>query len=81
MTYIPEFDAELARRIDSGEDSEAIARWVSETILESYRNGITAGQNGARVIRQGKSRRRPLFPLRPALAASTFPLMISSPLG
>lgn len=25
---------------------------------ESYKNGITAGQKGAKVIRQGESRRR-----------------------
>jgi hypothetical protein len=27
---------------------------VSEKVLESYKNGITAGQKGAKVIRQGR---------------------------
>jgi hypothetical protein len=44
------------------ETGEAIVRWVSEKVLESYRNGITAGQKGATVKRQGLSRRP--FPRR-----------------
>ena len=38
-----------------------VVRWVSEKVLESYRNGITAGQKGATVIRKGESRRRGSF--------------------
>ena len=58
MTYIEAFDAELAAKLESGSEStEAIVRWVSEKVLESYRNGIKAGQNGATVKRQGQSRR------------------------
>ena len=62
MTYIQQFEAELAQKLDNGTDNTAaIVRWVSEKVLESYRNGITAGQKGAQVIRHGKSRR----PFRP----------------
>ena len=39
------------------EDTDTLVRWVSEKLLESYRNGITAGRKGATVIRHGKSRR------------------------
>ena len=60
MTYIKQFEAELLEKLNGMEDEESIVHWVSEKILESYRNGITAGQNGAQVIRQGKSRRRGL---------------------
>ncbi len=59
MSYIADFEAELARKLDTGtEDTAAIVRFVSEKVLESYRNGITAGQKGEQVIRKGASRRR-----------------------
>jgi len=58
MTYIKEFETELARKLESSEDTTDIVRWVSEKVLESYKNGITAGQKGVKVIRKGESRRR-----------------------
>jgi hypothetical protein len=58
MTYIQQFDAELLKKLEGSEDTASIARWISEKVLESYRNGITAGQKGVQVIRKGKSRRR-----------------------
>ena len=62
MSYIQQFEAELAAKLESGtENTEAIVRWVSEKVLESYKNGITAGQKGATVKRQGESRRRGQF--------------------
>ena len=57
MTYIEQFEAELIEKLGATEETETIVRWISETVLESYRNGITAGQKGATVIRKGKSRR------------------------
>lgn len=57
MTYIEQFEAELAKKLESAEDTATLIRWVSEKVLESYRNGITAGQKGTQVIRKGKSRR------------------------
>lgn len=64
MTYIEQFESELAQKLNGAEDTATIVRWVSEKVLESYRNGITAGKNGREVIRQGKSRRRG-FPFEP----------------
>ena len=65
MSYIQRFDDELLEKLESGtEDTEAIVRWVSEKVLESYKNGITAGQKGATVARKGQSR-RPSFPRKP----------------
>lgn len=61
MTFIEEFERELLRRLESGDGSSAIVRWASEKVLESYRNGITAGQKGATVKRKGRSRRRGLL--------------------
>jgi hypothetical protein len=59
MSYIQQFEAELLNKLaNSTEDDAVIVRWVSERVLESYRNGITAGQKGAQVIRKGQSRRR-----------------------
>jgi hypothetical protein len=58
MSYIETFEAELALKLEGGTESTAeIVRFVSEKVLESYRNGITAGQKGATVIRKGESRR------------------------
>ena len=58
MSFIQEFEAELSKRLISNETTETIVRWISEKVLESYRNGITAGQKGATVKRKGQSRRR-----------------------
>ena len=57
MSYITEFEAELSKRLLSNETTETIVRWISEKVLESYRNGITAGQKGVQVIRKGKRMR------------------------
>jgi hypothetical protein len=61
MSYIADFEAELREKFDGPEDTDTIARWVTEKLLESYRNGITAGQKGEQVIRKGESRRRGSF--------------------
>jgi hypothetical protein len=58
MSYIDEFEKEFGRKLLEESTTEALTQWVSEKLLESYRNGITAGQKGAKVIRQGESRRR-----------------------
>ena len=61
MSYIEQFETELLAKLDGSEDTASVVRWVSEKVLESYRNGITAGQKGAQVIRKGESRRRGSF--------------------
>ncbi len=61
MTFIEQFEQEFARKLEACVADEELIRWVSEKVLESYRNGITAGQKGATVKRQGKSRRRGPF--------------------
>jgi hypothetical protein len=61
MSYIQEFEKELGAKLESAESTADIVRWVSEKVLESYRNGITAGEKGAKVIRKGESRRRDSF--------------------
>ena len=61
MSYLEQFERELAQRIESAADTASIVRWVSEKVLESYRNGITAGRSGKQVIRKGKSRRSGVF--------------------
>ena len=62
MSCLGDFETELFAKIEHGsEDSAAIVRWVSVKVLESYRNGITAGRAGKTVIRQGDSRRNGLF--------------------
>ena len=57
MTYIQEFEAELTHKLNSDADTGTLVKWISEKVLESYRNGIKAGQKGAVVKRDGKSRR------------------------
>ena len=57
MSYIEDFETELINLLNGDEDTAEIVRIVSERVLESYRNGIKAGQSGATVKRQGKSRR------------------------
>jgi hypothetical protein len=60
MTYIEQFETELRKKYDEAQDEEVLFRWICEKVLESYRNGITAGQKGVQVIRKGKSRSRSL---------------------
>lgn len=57
MTYIEQFEAEFLTRLNGKDDDATLLRWVSERVLESYRNGITAGQRGVQVKRKGESRR------------------------
>jgi len=61
MSYLEQFEAELAKRIESGEDTASIVRWTAEQVLKSYRNGLTAGANGTQVKRPGTSRRTGLY--------------------
>ena len=61
MKYIEQFEKELHHKLNYTKDEEVLIRWISEKVLESYRNGITAGQKGAQVIRKGESRRRSSF--------------------
>jgi hypothetical protein len=61
MSYIEQFEQELIAKLNGKEDTASIVRWASEAVLESYRNGITAGQKGGQVIRKGESRRRGAF--------------------
>ena len=58
MTYIEQFEAELVKKLASSENTASIVRWICEKVLESYKNGITAGQKGAVVKRKGESRRK-----------------------
>lgn len=66
MSYIEQFEQELISKLNGNEDNAAVVRWVAEKVLESYRNGITAGQKGAQVIRKGESRRRGSFGKAPS---------------
>ena len=64
MTYLQQFEVELTKKLNSGTDNTAaIVRWVSEKVLESYRNGLAAGEKGEKVIRKGASRRRGFAPM------------------
>jgi uncharacterized membrane-anchored protein len=58
MTFIAEFERDLIAKLESTDaDTAEIVRWACEKVLESYRNGITAGRKGATVKRPGESRR------------------------
>ncbi len=62
MSYITEFEVELEEKLNGSEDTATIIRWMSKKVLESYRNGIEAGQKGKQVHRDEKSRRKGSFP-------------------
>jgi hypothetical protein len=44
MTYIEQFEAELVKKLQAGEDSAALGKWIREKVLESYKNGLAAGK-------------------------------------
>ena len=54
MTYLQKIEAEFFKKLDETPDRESLARWVSGKILESYKNGITAGQKGETVKKPRK---------------------------
>ena len=56
MSFKEQFEADIRKQYDDAKDEEVFFRWIWEKILESYRNGIKAGQNGTVVKRDGKSR-------------------------
>lgn len=58
MTFIEQFERQLGGMMEIEPDAAEIIRWASEKVLESYRNGIKAGREGATVKRDGRSRRR-----------------------
>jgi hypothetical protein len=49
MSYIKQFETQLREKLESRTDTDSIVRWVSEKVLESYRNGLTAGKKGGAV--------------------------------
>lgn len=53
MSYITDFEGELTKKLEDGTDNTtAIVHWVSEKILESFKNGVIAGKKGAQKIRK-----------------------------
>jgi uncharacterized membrane-anchored protein len=48
MSYIKEFEQQLSEKLNSNQDSASVVAWICEKVLESYKNGITAGQKGAK---------------------------------
>lgn len=61
MKFLEQIEAEFLDKLRSAATDEELARYVSEKVLASYRNGIKAGQKGEVVKRDGKSR-RPMLP-------------------
>jgi len=54
MTYLEKFEAEFIKKFDGDQSLESIAKWVSGKLLESYKNGITAGRKGETVKKPRK---------------------------
>lgn len=53
--YIERFENELARLLKGPSDAEAIVKWASDKVFESYRNGVEVGKNARHA---GKMRRK-----------------------
>jgi hypothetical protein len=56
MTFIKEFETELGRKLLNELNGDAIVRWASGKVLESYHNGIKAGESGEHLKKVGKKR-------------------------
>lgn len=61
MSYMQELEAQMREQFKDAQSEEVFFRWVVQKVLESYKNGIKAGQKGAVVKRNGKSRGRDSF--------------------
>ena len=56
MSYITDFEGEFTKKLeDKAVNTTEIVRWVSENILESYKNGVTAGKKASQRIRKGQT--------------------------
>ena len=47
MGYINDFEQELRARLDNGFSDEDI-KWLKETVLQSYRNGVERGMKAVK---------------------------------
>ena len=52
--YIERFEDELGRMLKGPATAEAIVKWASDRVFESYRNGVDVGKNA----KQGVSKRQ-----------------------
>ena len=43
-TYIEQFEAELAKKLQASESAVTLIKWACEKVLESYKNGLVAGK-------------------------------------
>lgn len=57
MTFIEQFEQELARRLEAGMAPDVIVQWASERVLESHRNGIASYTAQARKAHSDNVRR------------------------
>jgi hypothetical protein len=58
MSYIKDFEAQLKAKLESGaEDAAMIIRWASEKVVESFINGVKAGNEAMQRIHDGKGHR------------------------
>jgi hypothetical protein len=53
--YIERFETELERLLKGPSEAEAIVKWASDKVFESYRNGVEVGKNARHA---GKPRRK-----------------------
>jgi len=51
MTYIEQFEAELVKKLTCTQNTVTLVTWICERVLESYKNGIAAGQKGVKNYR------------------------------
>lgn len=55
MSYITDFEGEFIKKLENAEDKTSVVRWVSEKVLESYKNGVIAGKKGSQRIHKGQN--------------------------
>ena len=55
MSYITDFEGELIKKLESAENRTSVVRWISEKVLESYKNGVIAGKNSSQRNHKGQN--------------------------
>ena len=55
MNYIEQFESELTKKLEGPEHTATIVEWLSQKVVESYKNGLAAGRKRVTVNRQGKN--------------------------
>ena len=61
MSYMDDFERDLVNVLENAPDQKTVVQFVKNKLLESYRNGVSAGKKGLPAKTAGAGDRRPRY--------------------